>query len=114
MNIDVDELQVKEIIAKSMYDHYVVRNNEMYNFYKTYRKKYEPKDFIKKCITDWLDFKEKNNCKVPLYIDGFMDVLNRRYRKCKDIHVFLQDLDETFLEKLHEELKDSIHDFLNL
>ena len=43
-----------------------------------------------------------------------MDVLNRRYRKCKDIHVFLQDLDETFLEKLHEELKDSIHDFLNL
>jgi hypothetical protein len=114
MNIDVDELQVKEIIAKSMYDHYEVRNNEMYNFYKTYRKKYEPKDFIKKCITDWLDFKEKNNCKVPLYIDGFMDDLNRQYRKYKDIHVFLKELDETFLKKLNEELQYSIRDFLKL
>lgn len=114
MNIDVDELQVKEIIAKSMYDHYVVRNNEMYNLYKTYRKKHEPKDFIKKCITNWIEFKENTKSKVPMYIDGFMDDLNRQCRKCKDIHVFLKDLDETFLEKLNEELDYSIREFLKL
>jgi hypothetical protein len=114
LTIEVDELQVKEIISKSMYDHYVFRNKEMYNLYKTYRKKYEPKDFIRNCITNWIEFKENTNSKVPLYIDGFMDDLNRQFRKCKDIHVFLQDLDETFLDKLNEELKYSIRDFLKL
>jgi hypothetical protein len=114
LTIEVDELQVKEIILKSMYDHYVFRNKEMYNLYKTYRKKYEPKDFIRNCITNWFEFKENTNSKVPMYIDGFMDDLNRQARKCKDIHVFLQDLDETFLDKLNEELKYSIRDFLKL
>ena len=52
--------------------------------------------------------------KVPMYIDGFMDDLNRQFRKCKDIHVFLKDLDETFLEKLNEELDYSIREFLKL
>ena len=114
MIIDVDELQVKENIAKSMYNHYVVRNNEMYNLYKTYRKQHDPKDFIKNCIANWIDFKEKNSCKVPFYIDSFMDDLNRQCRKCKDINIFLQDLDETFLDKLNDELMYSIKDFLKL
>lgn len=114
LTIEVDEDKTKELISKSMYDHYNFRNKEMYNLYKTYRKKHEPKDFIRNCITNWIEFKEHTKSKVPMYIDGFMDDLNRQCRKCKDIHVFLQDLDETFLEKLNEELEYSIRDFLKL
>lgn len=114
LNIDVDELHTKEIIAKSMYDHYTFRNKEMYNLYKTYRKKYDTKEFIRNCITNWIEFKEQTKSDVPLYIDGFMDDLNRQCRKCKDIIPFIHDLDETFLDKLNEELLYSIREFLKL
>jgi hypothetical protein len=114
MNIEVDEIQLKEIISKSMYNHYTFYNKEVYNFYKTYRKKYmDPKEFIQNFITNWDILKTLTKSVCPKYIDGFIDDLNRQLRR-KDANSFIKELDENFINCLNEELSYSIREFLKL
>jgi hypothetical protein len=111
MNIDVEESLVKEVIATSMYDYYSLQNKEVYHFYQTLRKKYEPKALIQKMFTNWDNFKKETTSTVPKYVDSFMDYLNRE-RRGKDATEFVTDLDGTFMQQLNKELKHSIDDFL--
>jgi hypothetical protein len=111
MNVEVDDTTMKKVIASSMYDYYSFLNKEVYYFYQTYRKKYEPKSFIQKCITNWSEFKKETKSTVPKYVDGFMDDVNRQGRR-KDASTFVKELDESFIDKLNDELKYSISEFL--
>ena len=114
MNIEVDEIQVKELIVKSMYNHYMFYNKEVYYLYKTYRKKYTNlKEFIQIFITDWSKLKHDTQSDCPKYIDGFIDDLNRQLRR-KDAISFIKELDENFIESLNEELLYSIREFLKM
>jgi len=113
MNVDVEESLVKEAIATSMYDYYSLQNKEVYHFYQTLRKKYESKELIQKMFTNWNTFKSETKSFVPNYVEGFMDDLNRQSRR-KEASVFVTELDSTFMERLNEELKYSIREFLKL
>ena len=113
MNLDVEECLVKEAISSSMYDYYSLQNKEVFHFYQTLRKKYEPTVFIQKMFKNWNELKIETNSNVPKYVDGFMDDLNRQSRR-KEVNAFVTELDETFMERLNEELLFSIRDFLRL
>jgi len=113
MNIDVEECLVKEVISSSMYDYYSLQNKEVFHFYQTLRKKYEPKVLIQKMFTNWNELKIETKSYVPPYVDGFMDDLNRQSRR-KEATAFVVELDETFMDRLNEELRGSIRDFLRL
>jgi hypothetical protein len=113
MNLDVEESLVKEAIATSMYEYYSLQNKEVYHFYQTLRKKYEPKVLIQKMFTNWNGLKSETESFVPNYVDGFMDDLNRQSRR-KEATAFVTELDGTFMDQLNEELKYSIHEFLKL
>jgi hypothetical protein len=111
MNVDVEESLVKDAIATSMYDYYSLQNKEVFHFYQTLRKKYEPKVLIQKMFTNWNAFKKDTDSYVPNYIDGFMDDLNRQSRR-KEASAFVTELDVTFMNQLNEELRFSIREFL--
>jgi hypothetical protein len=113
MNIDVEECLVKEVISSSMYDYYSLQNKEVFHFYQTLRKKYEPNVLIQKMFTNWNELKIETKSYVPPYVDGFMDDLNRQSRR-KEATAFVVELDETFMDRLNEELRFSIRDFLRL
>ncbi len=111
MNVDVEDALVKEAISTSMYEYYSLQNKEVFHFYQTLRKKYEPKVLIQKMFTNWNAFKKDTDSYVPNYVDGFMDDLNRQSRR-KEASAFLTELDGTFMDQLNEELKYSIREFL--
>ena len=111
MNLDVEESLVKEVISTSMYEYYSLQNKEVFHFYQTLRKKYEPKVLIQKMFTNWNAFKKDTDSYVPNYIDGFMDDLNRQSRR-KEASAFTTELDGSFMNQLNEELKYSIREFL--
>jgi hypothetical protein len=111
MNLDVEETLVKEVISSSMYDYYSLQNKEVFHFYQTLRKKYEPKVVIQKMFTNWNALKKETESYVPKYVDSFMDKMNRE-RRGKDASAFVTELDITFIDLLNEELKYSIEDFL--
>jgi len=113
MNLDVEETLVKEAISTSMYEYYSLQNKEVYHFYQTLRKKYESKDLIQKMFTNWNTFKSETKSFVPNYVDGFMDDLNRQSRR-KEASTFVTELDVSFMDRLNEELKYSIREFLKL
>jgi hypothetical protein len=113
MNVDVEESLVKEAISTSMYEYYSLQNKEVYHFYQTLRKKYEPKVLIQKMFTNWNGLKAETESFVPNYVDGFMDDLNRQSRR-KEASTFIRELDGSFMDKLNEELKYSIREFLKL
>jgi hypothetical protein len=113
MNVDVEESLVKEAISTSMYEYYSLQNKEVYHFYQTLRKKYEPKVLIQKMFTNWNGLKSETESFVPNYVDGFMDDLNRQSRR-KEASTFIRELDGSFMDKLNEELKYSIREFLKL
>jgi hypothetical protein len=113
MNIPVEETLVKETIASAMYDYYSLQNKEVFHFYQTLRKKYEPKLLIQTMITNWSKLKEDTHSFVPKYIDGFMDDLNRKSKR-KEATTFVTELDDSFMNDLNEELLFSIRDFLKL
>ena len=62
---------------------------------------------------NWNELKIETNSKVPKYVDGFMDDLNRQSRR-KEATAFVTELDETFMERLNDEFLFSIRDFLRL
>ena len=62
---------------------------------------------------NWNELKIETNSNVPKYVDGFMDDLNRQSRR-KEVNAFVTELDETFMERLNDELLFSIRDFLRL
>jgi hypothetical protein len=111
INVDVEESLVKDAIATSMYDYYSLQNKEVFHFYQTLRKKYEPKGLIQIMFTNWNAFKKDTDSYVPNYVDGFMDDLNRQSRR-KEASAFITELDGTFMNQLNEELKYSIREFL--
>jgi hypothetical protein len=113
MNLDVEESLVKEVIATSMYDYYSLQNKEVFHFYQTLRKKHEPKVVIQKMFTNWNVLKAETESYVPNYVDGFMDDLNRQSRR-KEATTFVSELDVSFIDRLNEELKYSIREFLKL
>jgi hypothetical protein len=113
MNLDVEEILVKEVIATSMYDYYSLQNKEVFHFYQTLRKNYEPKVVIQKMFTNWNVLKAETGSYVPNYVDGFMDDLNRQSRR-KEATTFVSELDVSFMDRLNEELKYSIREFLKL
>jgi hypothetical protein len=113
MNVDVEETLVKETIATSMYEHYSLQNKEVYHFYQTLRKKYEPKVLIQTMFTNWNGLKAETESYLPNYVDGFMDDLNRQSRR-KEAIAFVTELDGSFMDQLNEELKYSIREFLKL
>jgi len=109
LDLDVEESKVKECIARTMYDHYVLQNKEVYYLYQSYRKKYDAKTCIEKFFTNWLELKETTNSNCPRYVDEFMVEMNR-LRRTKTI----EELDELFIPELNKTLKYSIDDFLKL
>ena len=113
MNLPIEEPRLKETIASAMYDYYSLQNKEVFHFYKTLRKKYEPKTLIQTMITNWSKLKEETHSVVPKYIDGFMDDLNRKSKR-KEATAFVTELDDSFMNGLNEELMFSIRDFLKL
>jgi hypothetical protein len=113
MNLDVEETLVKEVIATSMYDYYSLQNKEVFHFYQTLRKNYEPKVLIQKMFTNWNGLKAETCSYVPKYVDSFMDDLNRQSRR-KEATTFVSELDVSFMDRLNEELKYSIREFLKL
>jgi hypothetical protein len=113
MKLDVEEGRVKEAIATSMYEYYSLQNKEVYHLYQTLRKKHEPKVVIQKMFTNWNALKKDTNSYVPKYVDGFMDDLNRQSRR-KEASTFVNELDVSFMDRLNEELKFSIREFLKL
>ena len=96
-----------------MYDYYSLHNKEVFHFYQTLRKKYEPIVFIQKMFKNWNELKIETKSYVPKYVDGFIDDLNRQSRR-KEATAFVTELDETFMERLNDELLFSIRDFLRL
>jgi hypothetical protein len=113
MKVDVEESLIKEAIATSMYDYYSLQNKEVFHFYQTLRKKYEPKVLIQKMFTNWNGLKAETKSCVPTYVDGFMDDLNRQSRR-KEASTFVSELDVSFMNQLNEELIFSIREFLKL
>ena len=92
LDLDVEESKVKECIARTMYDHYVLQNKEVYYLYQSYRKRYDAKTCIEKFFTNWLELKETTKSKCPRYVDEFMVEMNR-LRRTKTI----EELDELFI-----------------
>ena len=109
LDLDVEESKVKECIARTLYDHYVLQNKEVYYLYQRYRKKYDAKTCIEKFFTNWLELKETTKSKCPRYVDECMVEMNR-LRRTKNI----EELDELFMSELNKTLQYSIADFLKL
>jgi hypothetical protein len=64
-------------------------------------------------FTNWNGLKAETGSYVPNYVDGFMDDLNRQSRR-KEATTFVSELDLSFMDRLNEELKYSIREFLKL
>ena len=107
LDLDVEDSKVKECIARTMYDHYVLQNKEVYYLYQSYRKKYDAKTCIEKFFTNWLELKNTTNSKCPRYVDECMVEMNR-LRRTKTI----EELDGLFMSELNKTLQYSIDDFL--
>lgn len=113
INVEVDDSVIKRELSQSMYYHYSFLNKDVYSFYQTFRQKCDPKSCIQHMFTNWSELKNKTQSNVPIYVDGFMEDINKQSRK-KEPSAFLTELDTTFLGKLNEELGYCIRDFLDL
>lgn len=108
LDLDVEE-SIKECIARTMYDHYVLQNKEVYYLYQSYRKRYDAKTCIEKFFTNWIVLKETTKSQCPRYVGEFMVEMNR-LRRTKTI----EELDKLFITELNKTLQYSIDDFLKI
>lgn len=108
-DFEVEVSNLKQCIANSMQTIYELENKEMYYLFKTYRTKYGD-TFKQRFVANWKEFKKETGSVCPLYIDEFMTLMNDKLRRRKT----LDEIEETFLTDLNEQLTFSIEDFLKI
>jgi hypothetical protein len=120
LNIDKNDIQIKDIVNKYLYDEYSRHHELIYNFYKYHKtNKPDKKRNVFQYIVD--TFTKNHECynNLPEYIIEFFKYNKGKLQDCEnkiEKNKILTDMDnkDTFTTKLDEKLKMEIEQFLNI
>lgn len=121
INIDKNNIQMKDIISRYLYNKYSTHHELIYNFYKYHKaNKTNTKQNTFKYIYDYFETNKDFYANLPKYIKDFFNFIKMNIDYCGNNKIeknkILTDMDnkDTFTTKLDEDLKREIETFLNI